>query len=296
MNSVSTSPCFICKGDRFHTLFTKGKQEYVRCAGCGVVVVDPLPASVDLRAFYDRDYKENTGGGWALAAQEQMARATARYRLNVVRAHAHGTRWLDVGCSTGLLLDEVNMAGFEAEGIDISSEAVEEARSRNLKAYAVTVEGFSAKEPYDIVTGFDVIEHVLDPVVFLHTVRRLLRPGGVLALTTPDTGSLICQLMGRRWYFYIPIVHTYHFNRANLARLLTQTGFQVVHIARACKALNYNYSLIQFQASNSLIYRMWQLLGLLVPRSYRQRNVRLPIGEMLVLAQRAERTAAEKLD
>lgn len=168
----------------------------------------------------------------------------------------------------------------------MSNTAVEEACGRSLKAHACKVEDFTPTAPYDVVTGFDVIEHVLAPASFVANVRRLLRPDGVLALTTPDTGSLTCRLMGPRWYFYIPMVHNFHFNRANLARLLTDHGFELLELSRAGKALTYDYSLIQFKASNPLIYRVWWLAGLPLPRFVRRHVFRIPIGEMMVIARR----------
>lgn len=281
------SRCIICAEDGPRRLFTKGGRDYRRCDGCGLVFVDPLPTPEELQTFYDADYADADGMGRALVAQEAMARTTARYRLSVVRDLVAGERWLDVGCSTGLFLEEVNRAGFRAIGIDLSRPAVAEAQARGLQASAATVEQFDAGQPFDVVSGFDVIEHVLDPVRFLHAVRRLLRPGGTLVLTTPDTRSLSCRLLRSRWYFYLPQIHMFHFHRRNLARLLAREGFEGVRASRIGKALTYSYSLQQFAASNPLIHRAWQAAGLVLPRSWRSRVFRVPIGEMMVTARKA---------
>jgi protoporphyrinogen oxidase/2-polyprenyl-3-methyl-5-hydroxy-6-metoxy-1,4-benzoquinol methylase len=276
----------ICSEHRHRCLFVKGGRDYLRCEGCGLVSVSPLPTPEALQAFYDEDYASEKGMGRALVTQEEMARATARYRLGVVRADVEGQRWLDVGCSTGLFLEELSRAGFRAEGIDLSCPAVAEAQSRGLRAWAATVEQFEAELPFDVVSGFDVIEHVLDPVRFLQAVRRLLRPGGTLVLTTPDTRSLTCRLLRSRWYFYLPHIHVFHFHRRNIARLLAREGYDVVRTARVGKALTYSYSLLQFQASNPHIHRVWKGLGALLPAAYHRRVFRVPIGEMIVVARK----------
>lgn len=283
----SGSRCFVCAGISFRKLFDKGGQSYFRCRDCGLITIDPLPSVQDLNEFYERDYSNAGGGGALLAVQEQMARATARARLNAVRAHATTGRWLDVGCSTGLFLQEAGIAGLDAEGIDLSAVAVEQAVRKKLKAKTATIEAVNPPRSYDVITGFDVIEHVPDPVGFVVAAHRLLSPGGVLALTTPDTGSLSCRLMGRRWYFYIPTAHLTGFNRNTLSRLLEQHGFEVVSVDRAWKALTYNYTLAQFGLGNPFLYRVWKALGLVVPQSSRDRFFFLSIGEMMVIARKA---------
>lgn len=167
--------------------------------------------------YYDCEFESETGMGTALAKEEQMARITARSRLSVLREYVAPRRLLDVGCATGVFLDEAS-GWADCEGIDLSRTAVAEARSKQLKAHVATVEHFAPQAPYDIITGFDVIEHLLNPVSFLRAIRRLLQPSGILALTTPDTYSLSCRLMGHRWYFYIPEQHLFCFNRNNITK------------------------------------------------------------------------------
>jgi 2-polyprenyl-3-methyl-5-hydroxy-6-metoxy-1,4-benzoquinol methylase len=277
------SHCIVCDSARFGTLFSKGGRAFIKCEDCGLVIVDPLPTPEELQEFYDRDYELETGGGTALSAAEHMAHATARHRLGIVEQFATG-RLLDIGCSTGFFLQESSQRGFEADGIDLSRTAVAEARASKLNAYAATVETYQGGAQYDVVTAFDVMEHVLDPAAFLRSVSRLLKPAGILVLTTPDTGSLTCRLMGRRWYFYVPGLHNFHFDRRNITTLLAHQGFRVLHVASAGKALTYEYSLREFASSNPLIHRLWKLFGLILPRSWHRVPVRLHIGEMVVIA------------
>jgi SAM-dependent methyltransferase len=281
--AVQPAPCCVCGGEQFRRVFEKDDLEYFRCRVCDLVVALPLPTAADAERFYDDDYVE--GGGAALAAEETMMRATARYRLGKVRVHLRGRRLLDVGCSTGALLEEAFDAGLEADGIDLSRTAVDRARGKGHTARVATVESLTGVT-YDAVTAFDVIEHVLDPSSFLQSAHGLLPPGGVLALTTPNTNSLTSRAMGRRWYFYLPTVHTFHFNPGNITALLSSRGFDVLEISRASKALTYDYSLIAFEGSNPLVSRTWRLLGSMIPASWHDRVFRVPIGEMLVIARK----------
>jgi 2-polyprenyl-3-methyl-5-hydroxy-6-metoxy-1,4-benzoquinol methylase len=278
--------CFLCRGDYFRLIFKKKTRSFFRCSKCKLVRIHPLSALDGTQLFYDLEYGTAAGMGAALAAEREMACITARYRLDVVHSYTSGERWLDVGCSTGTLLDEVAKAGFHAEGIDISEIAVEEARRRRLNAHRATVEDFAPEAPYATITGFDVIEHVLDPVSFLTSVHKMLSPGGILALSTPNTNSLFCRLMGRHWYFYIPEQHLFYFNSRNLSTLLERSGFTVMDTVRAYKALTYDYISFQFKYYNPVLYRFCKAVAFMLPSFWRRRPFRLYIGEMMIIAKK----------
>lgn len=79
--------------------------------------------------------------------------------------------------------------------------------------------------PFDVITSWDVIEHLDEPRRALEACRRLLKPGGWLFLSTPDSGSLVARAMGRHWHYLDPLQHVNLFSRRNLGRLLERTGF-----------------------------------------------------------------------
>lgn len=284
MSASISLRCSICSSDCFRKIFAKGEQDFIKCMGCGLIRLHSIPVLDELLRYYDQILETEVGA--AFVAEEEMLRATARCHVETVHRYSAGKRWLDIGCGTGLMLEEASKAGFIVEGIDISQGGIEKARERELRVYRSTPEAFFPDTPYDIVTAFDVIEHVLDPVSFLESVNRLLRTEGIFVLTTPDTNSLFCRLMGKRWYFYIPEQHLFYFNRHNLTTLLTRLRFRVLDTFRAYKALNYEYSHVQFQNYNPLICRLWEGLGVTLPSSWRRRSFNLYIGEMTVISQK----------
>ena len=279
--------CFICGGNQFRRIFTKGQREFLKCDQCSLVRQFPLPTPRELEKVYEDEYLE-TGMGRARADEEDMTRGTARFRLNIVQRYSPGERWLEVGCASGAFLEEASKAGFAVEGIDISKTAVQTVVAKGFKAYTATIDTFCQPSPYDVVVGFDVIEHMTDPVSGLQSMYRTLKPGGLLVLTTPDTHSLVCRIMRRHWYFYIPEKHLFYFNRFNLANLLRRMKFEVLEVSRARKALNYNYSLVQFQAYNPLIFQLWKCLGPVLRSSWDQHSFSLYIGELMIVAQKQQ--------
>jgi SAM-dependent methyltransferase len=98
-----------------------------------------------------------------------------------------------------------------SHGQDIVEATFEEAQLRDSE--------------FDIVTLWDVLEHVVDPQVVLEKARRVLRPGGLLALNTPNIDSSIAHLLGSRWPLLLP-EHLYYFSRRSLRLLLQRCGFR----------------------------------------------------------------------
>jgi 2-polyprenyl-3-methyl-5-hydroxy-6-metoxy-1,4-benzoquinol methylase len=282
--------CIACGGADLRTIFRKEGRSYLRCTACRLVTIDPMPAVAELQAYYHRDYERDDGMGTTRAQAKRVMRASARRRLERLKDLAPGPRWLEVGAGSGAFLVEASAAGYRIEGLDLSTSAVELLRRRGLRAHATSIEDFAATEPYDLVVGFDVIEHVREPIAFLRAAHRLLRPGGLLVLATPDTRSLICRLMRHRWYHYIPETHLFHFDRHNLSTMLSRLGFHVVLTEPAYKSVSFAYSLVQFEAYNPWIHAILKPAARLLPRAVLDRPLYINIGEFTIVAERPAST------
>jgi SAM-dependent methyltransferase len=281
-NKELDPPCPACGAALFSWRFRKKGRDFWRCDGCGVEKQHPLPTLDELAGYYEAAFTD--GMYKTFVDAEPMKVMTAAERMSEIGGLARPGRWLDVGCANGVFVEAAAKAGHNAEGIELSEEAVAMARARGVKATCSTIEGFGTAAAYDTITAFDVIEHVVDPRQFLREARRLLKPDGTLVLTLPDQGSVMRRLMGKRWYFYIPEEHLHYFNRRNMPRLLETCGLELVRARRTFKPLTYAYALTQFQEYNPLIYRLLGAASALVPRKLRARPFPLYIGEMLVVA------------
>lgn len=157
---------------------------------------------------------------------DRRLRAIGRYR-------AEG-RTLDVGCGPGFFLDAASTRGWEAWGIDPSAYAVEMARRTHGERVCqgvVETAPFPAGH-FELVTAFDAFEHVYDPVAFLSAAHRLLAPGGLLAITTPDITSLLSRVSGRRWVSFKIPEHVFYWSPETIRRVLAGR-FEVLEITGA---------------------------------------------------------------
>ena len=137
-------------------------------------------------------------------------------------------RMLEIGCSYGALLKAFRDEGWEVDGVEIDSRAALYAR----ETYGINVVGGtleqampSLRPPYDIVMMYHVIEHVADPVAFLHQLRSLLSDDGVLVLKTPNAASTACRLTNGWWEWALAPEHVHLYSPTSLEHLFRQTGF-----------------------------------------------------------------------
>ncbi len=227
--------CNVCGSSEQQPFCPENGLSLVQCTHCGLVYVSPRPDPNELYALYGETYFHNDESGVVgytnYLKDEANIRKTFAGRLKRLERFVPPGRLLDVGCAAGFFLDEAHKRGWQVEGMDVSSFAVEYARNHfgyDVRHGSLTDLDYPAGA-YDLVTLWDVIEHVPDPMAYVRQAVSLLRSGGVLALATPDVGSLAAKLTGPRWVGYkLSEEHVYYFSTTMLKRMLDEAGLEVV--------------------------------------------------------------------
>ena len=197
----------------------------VQCRRCGLVYTNPRLDSGDILDTYeaveDRLYVEERDGR-VLTFEHHLK------PLEQLSGSPAGRPLLDVGCHVGVFVEIAVRHGWEAWGVDPSHWAVSQAQARGLRVVQGTLETAGLGEAaFDVVTMWDVVEHVTDPRDTLQQAWRLLRPGGLLVVHTIDIESAFARLMGSHWPWLMEM-HIYYFSRPTLRAMLEQCGFQVL--------------------------------------------------------------------
>lgn len=141
---------------------------------------------------------------------------------------------LDVGCAFGYFLGCCDKYGFETFGIEVSKSAIEKAsKETNAKLFKYDVDsGLNLFENncFDLVTAFDLIEHLDSPYKFLKECHRILKIGGKVVITTPNLGALARLLVRNEWHGFKDKTHKYLFTTKSIEYLFKVAGFKIVRL------------------------------------------------------------------
>lgn len=216
--------CPICAGSVFTELFRKHGEPFVQCAQCGLILINPRPVHAEVLETYDADYSKGY-----VRKQPAKRRRSARWVRRIQRRVPSG-RWLDVGCSAGFIVEAARDAGYDAWGVDVEAWGVAYARDslglRNVRQGMLEDQGF-ADASFDVITAYEVIEHVPDLNRFMAELKRLLAPQGLVVIHTPDVGHWRRPRRLETWQAILPSEHLYYFSRPTLARLAAKHGLGV---------------------------------------------------------------------
>jgi 2-polyprenyl-3-methyl-5-hydroxy-6-metoxy-1,4-benzoquinol methylase len=232
--------CCLCGCTEADVRFREEPFRVVDCKNCGLTYVTPRLDSDLVEAVYGETYwrsSEPRSIGYAdYLADATLCRRTFERRWKGVRAHLPPTgRALDVGCAGGYFLDVLLAQGWEAIGLEPSAKMARHAADRLGEERVICAPLESADLPaasFDLVTLWDVLEHLPDPVAGLARARELLRPGGRIVLETQDIRAAFARLLGRRWQHYKHREHLAHFHQGTLERALGAAGLALVDLSR----------------------------------------------------------------
>jgi len=227
--------CGFCGGESFRRGWDCGAFAFVGCHRCGLLQQNPQPDPTAVASRYGEAYlRYEEANQYAFRDLELLAlgdlglEAAARGIFDRAAGEGHKPRVLDVGCATGALLAALRDKGWDPQGVEISAaQASYGATHHGLPIFAGTLE--SAAFPaasFDLVHASHLIEHLNDPASFIDEAARVLEPGGILALTTPNADGFQARLLGPAWRSAI-YDHLYLFSRRTLVALLESRGFSV---------------------------------------------------------------------
>jgi len=237
--------CELC-GSLIMSPFSKKLERVFKCKGCGLVFQYPQPSLGMLKGLYDEGYflsdaSKNKGYDNYLRDEPNIRRTFAKRIEYIHRFHPREGRLLDVGCASGFFLAVAHENSWESHGLELSEYAAEEGRKLGRDIVCGTLDDFEAPDgSYDVVTMWDVIEHMRRPRMDLEAANRLLKLGGSLALTTPAIDSLPAWLFREKWMGFKEDEHLYFFSKKTLTRLLEQCGFSLRLLKFEGKYISYD--------------------------------------------------------
>lgn len=285
MKTIACPQCYLCSssGDFLYVNLkdqiygAPGRWDIKKCTNpnCGLIWLDPMPLEQDIEKAYTH-YYTHLGDSSSKGAVTHILRMIY-YLATFISAATLGTRneesslnnmfldnvkrgkLLEIGCGSGKFLYKMKAQGWEVEGIDFDLQAVQIANQKyeiNAKAKKLEEMNYSSNL-FDAITMNHVIEHVPDPAFIFQECYRILKKGGSLIVTTPNTDSWGHEKFGRCWRGLEPPRHLHLFSMKNLCECINRAEFKEIKAwtstARAIGVLGASLDLKAAKSSEVVI-------------------------------------------
>ena len=217
---------FLSAPDRFH--WRREMYQLRRCSSCLHVWLDHPPQPDEMAPHYDEDYHKTIAAGGEGSANKRWSRPRS-----IIERYSRGGSLLDIGCSSGGFLGTLKGGAWKLYGIEMEQSTAERARAASgAEVFVGDIESAPfAKASFDVITCFDLLEHVYQPREFLRRVQGWMKPGGIVITQLPNIRSWEARLFGTYWYGLELPRHLSHFSPESLRHLMKDLGFQEVSVA-----------------------------------------------------------------
>lgn len=265
-------PCDFCGSEKYEVIFSghdlllglPGEFQLVKCLQCGLLRQNPRLEWNELAEYYPSNFSSYCPQVSELT--KGTVRLDKRYglwkRVNLIHKYKPDGSWLDVGCGTGRILQEaMGWENWRLFGLEPVPEAAQYTQERlDIPVYTETLESFQNHEnQFDIITMWDVLEHLPFPFQSIQKVNGLLRKGGLFVFSIPNLRSWDRSVFNKHWIGYDLPRHLYSFPDQLISNALIQSGFSVVDkkcIAGSHAALMLNISFLNKQRKSKLINKV----------------------------------------
>ncbi len=226
-----------------------GEFNYAACNACQTIYQTPIPSPETIASFYPDEYELYRPGRVKERSplRKAVLRTTYGYRhitgglpdwigrlagKMVYRdtiPYKSGGQLLDIGCGGGKYLLSMQQLGWQVEGVEFNPTAAQTCKESGLDVFPGELSAAAFPDNrFDVITARHVIEHIATPKSFINEIFRILKPGGIMVLVTPNSQALGRGWFGTHWYANEVPRHLILFAPNNLQLLTSQEGFQSI--------------------------------------------------------------------
>jgi len=229
------SNCPVCGSSKIKFKFFKNGFNFVKCQKCNLIFVNPRPTADFLKKYYSE-------GATYRYMQNVILHRTAKFRIQIILKpklkivnrffKKNKNKLLDIGCASGHFLNLARKVGWDCYGVEPSRDAVEFLKKNfsNVKVFNTTIEELESKTKFDVITCWEVIEHVLDPLGIFKKIYSLLSKKGMLVLSVPNSEGFDMLILKELADANTAPNHLNFFNPKAITLALKGAGFKKVEV------------------------------------------------------------------
>ncbi len=204
---------------------------YLKCQGCGLVFLSPHPDEKEILRFYEQDYYgEGPQKFHSWLETPRLFCAWNRMR-RVRKLFPRPGKAIDIGCGPGTFLQLLKREGWECHGTELTEESASRASRLGIPVSVGEIdENRFPPHSFDLITLWHVLEHLPSPLKTLKTITRLLKKGGIVAISTPNIDSLQAEVGRGQWFHLDPPRHLYLYSPRTLEQMIGSFGFLLLKL------------------------------------------------------------------
>ena len=215
--------CILCNSDSL--LKIKGYEQHflVKCKSCKFVFCERIPSKEELEEHYKGYGRNDYLSPITIKRYHEILDSFEPYRKN--------NKLIDVGCGIGYFLEAAKERGWEVYGTEFTEKAIQICSQKGIKMKKGILDPKNyMPEEFDIITSFEVIEHINNPIHELNSFHKLLRKGGLVYVTTPNFNSLLRYRLKSSYNNICYPEHLSYYTPKTLKKVFTSLGFMTIKI------------------------------------------------------------------
>jgi 2-polyprenyl-3-methyl-5-hydroxy-6-metoxy-1,4-benzoquinol methylase len=221
---VENRSCPVCGSSSCSEIFVKNGGIYVSCNECTMIFLNPVFKDKDLLNYYQNN---NSNQALAHESESDFYRKIYSAGLNNIAAVKREGSILDIGCSSGFFLDIAQERKYLTHGIELNKAEIEIARTKGHSVWDIPFDRINIDNQFDIITLWDVFEHIKDGVNYLKELRSKLVSSGIVFLQIPNADSLAARIMRERCNMFDGLEHVNLYSLRTITRTANEAGFKV---------------------------------------------------------------------
>jgi 2-polyprenyl-3-methyl-5-hydroxy-6-metoxy-1,4-benzoquinol methylase len=225
---VESRACPVCGADDHRIIFKKNGGVYVACNLCSMIFLNPV-----FKDEYLVKYYQNNNSNQALAheSESEFYRRIYGAGLELIAAVKAEGSILDIGCSGGFFLDVAQESKYLTHGIELNKIEVQIARSKGHVVWDKPFDQIKSEKIFDIITLWDVFEHIKDGVDYLKDLRSRLGKYGIVFLQIPSADALAARVMREKCNMFDGLEHVNLYSLSTITKTATDAGYKVLAVS-----------------------------------------------------------------
>lgn len=210
--------CFLCGNAKFNPIEMYAFAHLQRCASCGFVFAAPIPTLEELQTYYQNYPRDHEVSPITLKRYAELLEEFEPFRKT--------NRIIDVGCGDGHFLAVAKTKGWEVFGTEYTAEAVAVCEKKGIKMHTGALNRANYEsESFDVITSFEVIEHINNPHEEIANFNAILRKKGLVYVTTPNFNSVSRNLLKEKWTIVEYPEHLSYYTPKTIRQVFENEGF-----------------------------------------------------------------------